>query len=231
MQTPYNRFVGVATMILLFFIPGSRAHAIIHVNNLTISAAGQLRIAPVRSPLPLLTLSAQQCDKDALLTWHTEDEGSTDYYEVERSMDARFYLPVGRVQAGHATGPHLYRFMDAKAEGTGKTFYYRLKAVDIDQNVTYTPVVRVSFTPTVNAVSLFPTLVDRPATLQVALVRPGALQVRIADNAGRLIHQSAYQLADGITSLPFDLGGLPRGMYYMEIHGAVFNKTIRFVRP
>lgn len=197
-------------MVLLLLIAGSHAHS---------------------SPLPLLSLSAQQSNKDALLAWHAEDEGSITYYEVERSADTKVYQPLGRVNAAGAGKAHTYWFKDEKAEETGKTFYYRLKAVDVDRNVTYTPVVRVSFSTMINAVSVFPNPIDRPATLQVTLARPGHVEVRVTDNGGRLVRHSDYQLPDGISLLPFDPNGLPRGIYYMEIHGAFSDKVIRFVRP
>jgi hypothetical protein len=210
MKPFYKYLAGVATITLLSFIPGSRA------------------VAGV--PLQILSFSAQQSDKDALLDWKTENEGSTDYFEVERSTDALVFVSIGRLNARNTSGIHTYRLRDAHVQGANKSLYYRLKQVDMDRNITYLPVVKLSFEQTENTVSLFPNPVIRQATLQIALIRSGQVQLQITDNMGRLLRQSSYQLAGGTTSLPFDAGGLPRGTYYAEFRGTAFNRVIRFVK-
>ena len=54
MKTYHKHLAGVATLALLFFIPVSRV------------------VAGV--PLQILSFSAKQSDKDALLEWKTENE-------------------------------------------------------------------------------------------------------------------------------------------------------------
>jgi len=211
MKPFYKDIVGVVTLTLLFLIPGSHAVAGI--------------------PLQILSFSAQQSDKDVLLDWKTQHEGSTDYFEVERSTDALVYTTIGRLNASNTSGMHTYRLKDARAEGTNKTFYYRLKQVDLDRNVTYIPIIRLSFGLTENAAALFPNPIGPRTTLQVTQVRPGPVQVRIIDNMGKPIRQYSYQLTGGTTSLPFNVGGLAPGSYYVEVRGAVFDRVIRFVRP
>jgi len=210
MKTYQKNFAGVALFALLFFIPVS------HV------------VAGV--PLQILSFSAQQSDKDALLEWKTEHEGNTDYFEVERSADALVYTSVGRLSACNSEGIHYYELEDAHAGKANRILFYRLKQVDKDRNVTYTPIIKLSFEMTVNAVSLFPNPVSPQSTLKISLVRSCQIQVRILGNMGRLIRQSVYQLEEGTTPLPFDAGELLHGSYYVEVRGTAFTRIIRFVK-
>jgi hypothetical protein len=209
MKTYHKHIAGVAIVTLLFLLPGSSA------------------VAGV--PLQVLSFSAQQSNKDVLIDWKTGNEGATNYFEVERSENALVFVPIGRLSACNTAGFHNYRVTDAHPEGTNKTLYYRLKQVDLDGNITYIPIIRLTFGQT-NTVSLFPNPVSRQSTLQVTLVRPGRLTVQITDYMGRPIRQCCYQLEDGTTSLPFDAAGLACGVYYAEVRGAVFARLIRFVK-
>ena len=181
-------------------------------------------------PLQILSFSARQSDKDALLEWKTENEGSTDYFEVERSADALVYTSVGRLSACNTGGQHTYQLEDAYAEKTNRILYYRLKQVDKDRNVNYTPIIKLSFEITENTVSLFPNPVSQQSTLKISLVRSCQVQVRVIDNMGRLIRASVYRLENGITPLPFDTGDLLRGSYYIEVRGTAFARIISFVK-
>jgi len=210
MKTYHKSLAGAAMLALLFFIPVS------HV------------VAGV--PLQILSFSARQSDKSALLEWKTENEGSTDYFEVERSADALVYTSVGRLSACNTGGIHAYKLADAYAEKANRILYYRLKQVDKDRAVTYTPIITLSFEMTANAVSLFPNPVSPQSTLKISLVRSCQVQVRIIDNMGRVIRESIYQLKDGTTPLTFDAGELLRGSYYIEVRGMAFARIIPFVK-
>lgn len=65
-----------------------------------------------------------------ILNWQSVVEISTDYYEIERSLDQKQYIKIGKVDA---SGPKSYRFVDRSVfKLNSHTFYYRIKIVDDD---------------------------------------------------------------------------------------------------
>jgi hypothetical protein len=137
---------------------------------------------------------------------------------------------VGRVSAATTGGAHDYAFRDTGVERLGATLYYRLKQVDIDGKFRYTEVLPLSFIKDEDPLLFYPNPVSGQATLRITLLRPEQIQVRFMDNAGRVIQQSAYNVPAGDSLLPFNLGGLSRGIYYVEVKRPRFTKQIKFIK-
>jgi len=181
-------------------------------------------------PLQLVYYSVQQVNKDALLQWTTEDEISTAYFGVERSTDGQRFEPIGRVSAVNTSGAHDYQFRDVAVEGLAGTLYYRLKQVDIDGKFRYTQVLPLSFIRNSDPLLFYPNPASGQATLYVTLLRPEQIQVHFMDNTGRVIKQSGYKLPAGASLLPFNLGGLSPGLYYVEVKGPGIEKQIKLIK-
>ncbi|MDO7854743.1 glycine-rich protein [Hymenobacter sp. CA1UV-4] len=108
---------------------------------------GALTLSNINAPLPveLTRFTAEPQGDDALLQWATASEKNNDHFEVEASADGHAFRRIGTV-AGHGTStqPQQYQLVDkAIARYAADPVYYRLRQVDVDGTVSYSPVRQV----------------------------------------------------------------------------------------
>ncbi|MEO6681725.1 MAG: T9SS type A sorting domain-containing protein [Ginsengibacter sp.] len=111
----------------------------------TYNGTGNIRIARLltASPLPLhlLNFTVKNEGNSNLLRWHTANELSTKNFIVEKSSNGNSFATIAIVPA-QGIGAGNYTYTDnAKQSGA---VYYRLKMVDIDNQFTYSPIVKLS---------------------------------------------------------------------------------------
>ena len=94
-----------------------------------------------KTPLPikLESISASKVGNDNLIEWVSGTEINGSYFEVQRSMDARNFEAIGKVNVSGNNSK--YSFKDIYQEVN--TTYYRLKMVDKNGSFSYSNVVNV----------------------------------------------------------------------------------------
>ncbi|MFD1875676.1 hypothetical protein [Hymenobacter bucti] len=142
-----------------------------------------LQFVPSAAPLPvtLTRFTAEVRPRGMQLAWGTATEWHSAYFAVERSVDGQAFAELGRVAAAGSSGqPRDYALLDAQPlAGVG---YYRLRQVDLDGSLSYSPVRVVA--PAPQGLTLFPNPAHAPVTLLDA--GPQGL-VQILDGRGRLV--------------------------------------------
>jgi uncharacterized repeat protein (TIGR03803 family) len=182
-------------------------------------------------PYTLLEFKGRLLNNDGVLNWKTTDEVNTLSFDIERSTDGRNYSRAGNVVAFDETGVHSYNYTDKNITSLNvPVVYYRLKQIDIDGRFTYSRIVAVSIDNARSIVLFYPNPVINEASLTVTVTRPGQLQARIIDNAGRVVKQQQWILSTGSTSLSVDVKGLTKGIYYLELKGEMINERQKFVK-
>lgn len=163
-------------------------------------------------PVTLSSFSATDAGDKVSVKWTTAKEINSDYFAVERSADGYVFEEIGRKDAaGNNNTPLPYAFTD-NAPLQGKS-YYRLRQVDIDEKMVYSPVVTVVRKS--NAITLSPS----PAAdlLQIRLDETpdedGLWQV--FDMAGRLV-QSGTWAAEATTDA-IDVSTFESGIYVFRL--------------
>jgi fibronectin-binding autotransporter adhesin len=145
------------------------------------------------SPLPvqLLSFTATRQGTTVRTAWATASEQNSAHFMVERSANGNTFSDVQRVAAqGNTLTRHDYTAVDGKP--LPGTSYYRLRQVDLDGKVAYSPVATVRFGDAQAAPA--PTLVAYPnpsagqhfQVLASNLATTGGL-VQLFDNVGRLV--------------------------------------------
>lgn len=98
----------------------------------------------VALPIELADFHATPVGEDVELTWVTNQEINSDYFEIERSSDGALFETLERVEgAGNTTTEQAYKVMDYDPL-PGKS-YYRLRNMDLDGIETYSEVETVLF--------------------------------------------------------------------------------------
>jgi len=144
-----------------------------------------------RAPLPvqLLSFTAARQGTAVRVAWATASEKNSAYFVVQRSADSRTFADVEKVAAqGNSLNRHDYTSLDATP--LAGLSYYRLRQVDQDGTIAYSPVVAVRFDGQAAAPALVaypnPSAGQRIQLLTTNLAATGGT-VQLFDNVGRLV--------------------------------------------
>lgn len=102
-------------------------------------------------PVTLLSLVARRSGSAIDIEWHTEREVNTRGFGIERmvttSTSSGEWLTIGFVQAGgSATTGFRYLFTDDELTPTAMRAFYRLRMIDHDGSIEYSPAIEVDLT-------------------------------------------------------------------------------------
>ncbi|MBC7850052.1 MAG: T9SS type A sorting domain-containing protein [Chitinophagaceae bacterium] len=180
-------------------------------------------------PIKLLTFDAKKINgTSAQVSWLVSNDSNSELFEVTKSTDGRNFTNIGRVTATALR--YNYGFID-NSLGSGTT-YYRLKMLDQDGRVTYSPIVAVlNGSRGVLLTSLQPTVVTSGTMLTVSSSEKGTMQLMITDMYGRIVKQQLASIGTGNQQIQLNVQNLSSGAYQVT---AVMNNervgTIRFVK-
>ncbi|MDT8322631.1 MAG: T9SS type A sorting domain-containing protein, partial [Bacteroidota bacterium] len=168
-------------------------------------------------PVELQSFSAvRDADGSVQLQWVTATESGNFGFEVQR-RDAQRWETLGFVAgAGNSTAERQYAWTDTDVPaGTG--IAYRLRQVDTDGSVEYSPVVEVAASTAAARMTLdaFPQpMRNGGGMLRVGIGAPGHVRVRIHDMQGRVITTLLDGPAEaGTHVLRWNGSALPAGAY------------------
>ena len=168
-------------------------------------------------PVELVRFNAQAVRQSALLTWTTATEHNNDHFTVERSLTGSSFVAIGTVRGrGTSLTTTNYTFTDGEAArlATGPV-YYRLRQVDLDGEVSYSPVRTVQFSTSAPIISLYPNPSQGQTLLDLSGLAAGTYSVQVFDLAGRLLRTQAAEAQ----RLPLSLADLPQGAYLVLVQG------------
>jgi hypothetical protein len=155
-------------------------------------------------------------DKYSLLTWATSGEVNNDHFEIERSSVNADFKTLGFVRgSGTTTVSHDYNFKDSQPiDGTN---LYRLKQVDVNGNVTYSPVVSVNFN--FRKIEIFPNPVQKQIYIRnnINFSNGDNLKIEISDFSGKVLYkQNASSSGSNIITLNIP-STISNGMYVIMV--------------
>jgi hypothetical protein len=177
------------------------------------------------NPLPVTWLSFEaELEKEGVwLQWKTVQEQNAAYFEVEKSLENEpkkgqqggeswdTFQRIGSLEAkGNTQAIQNYRFLDPETH-QGKV-YYRLKQVDFDGSLHYSPVVCVSQSQT-EWVQLYSA--DKSVFLKSNLKEAQTLSLLFYDTKGSLL--ASYQVQVSAGSQLVSLPTLPKGLLLFQI--------------
>ncbi|MCE6991403.1 T9SS type A sorting domain-containing protein [Dyadobacter sp. CY323] len=163
-------------------------------------------------PVTLASFEAAKQENHALLQWTTSAETNSREFEIQRSVNGKQWLIIGKVAAsGESSVSIPYSFTDHQPERT--TNLYRLMMIDADESYTYSSIRAVDFTGNLSAF-LYP----NPAVqnFKINLAKEQLEQIsafKICDQQGKTVLQSR------ITShAQVDVSSLKSGSYMVIIN-------------
>ncbi len=181
-------------------------------------------------PVKLEYINGHKTNSGHALNWKLTCLSSGVTMQVERSGDTRNFKPIASITATQARCAEPFNYTDA-APLKGRNFY-RLKMIDTEGKVFYSPVVMLNNGGSgIEIVGLYPSVVKNKTTASISADKAGALEIRITDISGRVISKNKYSIAAGSNLINIDCGKLAAGLYnFTGITADGVGTTIRFVK-
>jgi len=163
------------------------------------------------------------------LDWTVPHDENMIHYDIERSSNANDYLRVGSQAARQSDATVQYSFVDRPGSGT---WYYRIRAVDLDGQGSYSPVRTVTLATTARQ---FLHLGSNPITggrlqLNIDLPENNTVRVRITDRQGKGLLEKFYALPPGGSTVTIDMSVYPAGLYFVQARTNADIKTLSFLK-
>jgi hypothetical protein len=171
-------------------------------------------------PVQLTDFTGQRQAGAVLLAWHTASEQRSLGFEVQRqtvrASETDFETLGFVASAGDRTQNIGYTFRDAAAPAAGA--YYRLRQLDQDGSVTYSPVVAIGVAAATREVATLLLVAPQPAAdwLHVQLAGTDAeVTLLLLDGLGRVVHQQRVRQQAQLA-----VAQLAVGLYYLVAYDA-----------
>ncbi|MEM6264866.1 MAG: T9SS type A sorting domain-containing protein, partial [Bacteroidota bacterium] len=181
-------------------------------------------------PVEWLAFKGEWTDEGAELSWLTATEQNNDFFQIERSVDGQLYQPIGQVDGqGNTQTVTAYHYLDAEVLSgnlqQANRLFYRLRQVDVDGQFSYSTVVELTRTPSLDLeVIVFP----NPASTQLTLQLPMATKAEVV-----LFNLQGHQVAKYNLNQQYELtlsvSHLAEGKYFLRVlteDGKVAQKVV-----
>jgi hypothetical protein len=178
---------------------------------------------PELLPVTLISFEVHKQENQAVLTWSTLTEINSDYFEIQRSHDAKTWLSIKTVNAqGESSAIQKYTYTDPMpTEGPN---LYRLKMIDRDGSFAYSRIISLHMDIKFET-SIYPNPVGEILHVKVSDWKK-VKSVRIDNLKGIQVYKSGP-----LTSGTVDVKQLPEGIYILQIthtDGAIYtHKLVR----
>ena len=188
-------------------------------------AANQAGVVPIK----LSYFKGQKMTNSNLLNWKVNCTSTSISLVLERSNDARNFAPIYTTTATQYRCNQPFDYSDNQPL-TGNN-YYRLKMIDIDGRISYSPVILIiNDARQFVVVGLYPTMVQNQTRLSISSQMNTSVETVITDMAGQVVSTSNHQLSSGTNLINLDCTGMAKGIYNCTCNSAYGSTTIRFVK-
>jgi hypothetical protein len=168
------------------------------------------------APLPvrLVSFVGKNTEKGNQLTWKTSSEVNFSHFEVERSVNAKAFDKIGKVEGNKG---EKYDFVDNSSIIThNSSLYYRLKMVDLDGSSAYSKIIALNTENSENTIGqIYPNPSYGEAKVRVNAIEAGDWTVKSFDISGKLTSKETIKLLKGVNEV--ELKKLGNGMNYIQI--------------
>lgn len=151
--------------------------------------------------------------------WATASEKDLDKFLLERSADGiqGWENVCANYPLANAAGQRDYECADNKP--FART-YYRLSIMNRDGSVQYSNIITIERSVPDGIQSIAPNPAQEIIYVACNSAREQTLRFRIIGADGRLVLEQQIDLIHGLNLLPFDISGLPEGLYYCLTNGS-----------
>ena len=171
----------------------------------------------------LVTFNASSGRHSFTLSWNTVAKNGCDHFDIERSLDGLHFEKMGEVKGNDdSKAEELYSFMDNFHPVTARKydFYYRLREVDADGQISYSKILiaRMYNTKSLASLSITPDPAVNDILVNVQLKENSYVVMKITDQDGNQIIKRSEKAEGGTNTFKLDGSNqLQSGRYTLEI--------------
>ncbi|MDI1354768.1 MAG: T9SS type A sorting domain-containing protein [bacterium] len=183
-------------------------------------------INPFQTPLPveMIYFKAELTKSESVrLSWATATEKNSDCFSVEKSPDGLTWEQVSTIKAaGWSSKLNKYEVVDEHPYQHKS--YYHLKKIDLDGDISFSPVRVVDLKDNVNTVSVYP----NPTSALIS-IEGGNLSIRdlqLLNSLGMEIGITTLCTQVNDNKIELNMQALEAGIYFMKLNAT----TIKIIR-
>ena len=155
------------------------------------------------------------------LNWNTV-AGDFDHFEIERSLDGEKYEMIGTVSNKAASNEGEFYFRDHfhTSIALNNDFYYRLKQIEANGNITYSKVLiaRMYNTKSLASLSVTPDPLANDILVNVQLNEDSYVVMKVSDEKGNVLLKEGKKAENGANSYTLEeTHNLRPGLYTLEV--------------
>ena len=182
-------------------------------------------------PISLSSFDAQKTsDNQVSLKWTYTTNEEIVKFEVQRMTFGNGFQTIETVVKHAANQANNFAYTD-RSPYTGDNFY-RIRTVDADGKESLSLVKQVSI-PQLSAkqtINAYPNPSNGALTISVTAAEAGKANLRIVDNAGRVVKQEKTELVKGSNSLSLDVQSFVPGAYHIIIATETQSYSTTFIK-
>ncbi len=188
--------------------------------------------ATVPLPIELLYFLGTHAENKNELTWATSSEINSDYFNLERSIDALHFESLANIGAAHNSTSTIY-YSVTDASPFSSITYYRLKEVDFDgTQKTYGPI-SVRYGGKDKQLEILYAAFQSNGNLILGLNNEKISQtlISIYDAFGHVAYQSVLNSENGFNNFELPMPLFPSGIYFLKVSdktSSISKKIIKF---
>jgi hypothetical protein len=155
------------------------------------------------------------------LNWNTV-AGDFDHFEIERSLDGTKYETIGTVNNTTSAIEGQFNFRDhfRTSIALNNDFYYRLKQIEANGNITYSKVLiaRMYNTKSLASLSVTPDPLANDILVNVQLNEDSYVVMKVSDEKGNVILKEGKKAENGANTYTLEgTHSLEPGLYTLEV--------------
>ncbi|WP_066508234.1 YDG domain-containing protein [Rufibacter sp. DG15C] len=183
-------------------------------------------------PVTLVSFTGKSTAVGVTLNWSTATEKDNAYFQVERSLDGKTFVGVGKVK-GNGNSSTLIKYQFVDGQSLSGTVYYRLRQVDVDGKFELSKVIAVNAQGGSLAVGIVkaypnPTFTGK-VSLEAGRGQGGTAVITLLNGNGQIISKQETVLVEG-QPLELDLTQQKAGMYYLQVENGAGRSTCRIAK-
>jgi hypothetical protein len=181
-------------------------------------------------PVKLVSFNGILIENNPFLSWSVANNEDGARMEVEKSTDGRNFSTISVVMPTAKQGDEKYEFKEGKPLEI--TSYYRLKIINKNNTVSYSPVIMLSIDKSATDVL---TLTENPVrnSVRFSLISKtnATATINMYDIAGKKLSSRQLTLQKGNNMMAVELDSkISTGTYLLEIVTGAERKVARFVK-
>ncbi len=179
-------------------------------------------------PVTVTSFNGKNNGKNNLLYWSVNNEQDLDRYELERSINGKDFIQVGKVTA---MGNSNYTYTDDISSVRSSVYFYRLRIVDKDGDFKYSGVVKISVSVNGAFIEVNPNPFPETLFVNIESAIKDEATIAITDLSGRQLLKKSVSIAAGNNALEIkEAANLNKGMYILTISTSAQRQSIKIVK-